>query len=281
MTTDIFIDILKDSLIDAIKALPLLFLAYLVMEAVEHLNSEKMVQTLGNIGKAGPLVGALLGCIPQCGFSASASNLYAAGMITTGTLISVFLSTSDEALPLLLSSQGTSIILPLLVSKVIIGIIFGFALDVLIKKFGTPRKRHNICEHCGCNESDSILKPAIWHTFNILIFILILNIVLGCIIELLGTERISIILLNGSIFQPFAAAFIGLVPNCAVSVLLTKLYLAGSLSFGSLLAGLCSGAGLGLAVLLKSNHSKKENIHIVTILYLISALCGLVVQLIF
>lgn len=240
-----------------------------------------MVRALGHIGKAGPLVGALLGCIPQCGFSASASNLYAAGMITTGTLIAVFLSTSEEALPLLLSSQGTSIIIPLLISKVIIGIIFGFAIDALIKKSGKTRELHNLCEHCGCDETDSILKPAIWHTVNILAFILVLNLVLGCTIELLGTERISAIMLNGSVLQPFAAAFIGLVPNCAVSVLLTKLYLAGSLSFGSLLAGLCSGAGLGLAVLLKTNHSKKENVQIITLLYLISALCGLAVQLIF
>ena len=252
------------------------------MEAAEHHISEKMESRLQTVGKLGPLVGAVLGCVPQCGFSAAASNLYAAGLVTRGTLIAVFLSTSDEALPLMIgSSEGRRMILPLILCKVVIGVIAGFAIDLVLKKWGRPRELYDLCENCGCDEESGILKPALWHTTHILLYILLLNLLLNGAIELLGQERIASILLSGSILQPFIAALIGLIPNCAASVMLTQLYLAGSLSFGSCLAGLCSGAGIGLAVLLRMNKSKRENIQIVVTLYLIAALCGAAVQLLF
>ena len=242
-----------------------------------------MERALGRIGKAGPLVGAALGCIPQCGFSASASNLFAAGLISRGTLLAVFLSTSDEAIPLLLgASSGRAKILPLLLAKVVIGVIAGFAIDFYMKKWGRPRELHDLCEECGCEEEGSgILKPALWHTTHILLYIFLLNLGLGVAVHLIGEDVLSAILLKDSLLQPFVAALVGLIPNCAVSVLLTQLYLAGTVSFGSLLAGLCSGAGLGLAVLVKMNRSKRENGQIVLTLYLIAALCGLAVQLLF
>ena len=275
--------LVEHSFTDTLVALPFLFLAYLLMEAAEHYSSDKMERALGRIGKAGPLVGSALGCIPQCGFSASASNLYAAGLISRGTLLAVFLATSDEAIPLLLgASEGRGQILPLLGAKVIIGVIAGFAIDLWMKKWGKPRELHDLCEDCGCEEEGSgILKPALWHTTHILLYIFLLNLGLGLAIHLLGEELLSAILLKGSVLQPFVAALVGLIPNCAVSVLLTQLYLAGTVSFGSLLAGLCSGAGLGLAVLVKMNRSRRENGQIILTLYLLAALCGLAVQMLF
>ena len=148
-------------------------------------------------------------------------------------------------------------------------------------RWGRPRQLHDLCEHCGCDESSGILKPALWHTGHIALFLFLLNFLLCLAMHTLGEDLLSAILLKGSVLQPFAAALVGLIPNCAASVLLTQLYLAGSLSFGALLAGLCSGAGLGLAVLLKMNRSRRENGQIALTLYLISALCGLAVQLVF
>ena len=283
MDLHVILHILEHALVDSIKALPFLFLAYLLMEAAEHYHSAKMEQAIRGIGKAGPLVGAALGCIPQCGFSASASNLFAAGLLSRGTLIAVFLATSDEALPMLLgASSGRDMILPLLAAKVVIGIIAGYAVDFYMNRWGRPRELFDLCKDCGCEEEGSgILKPALWHTGHILLFIFLLNLGLGLAMELLGEELLGTILLKGSVLQPFVAALVGLIPNCAVSVTLTQLYLAGSLSFGSLLAGLCSGAGLGLAVLMKMNRSKRENITITATLYAISTLCGLAVHLLF
>ena len=275
--------ILEHSFIDSLHALPFLFLAYLLMEAAEHYHSAKMEKAIRGIGKAGPLVGAALGCIPQCGFSASASNLFAAGLLSRGTLLAVFLATSDEALPMLLgNSEGRGMILPLLCTKVVIGIVAGYAVDFYMARWGRPRDLYDLCEDCGCEEEGSgILKPALWHTGHILLYIFLLNLGLGLAIHLLGEEVLGTILLKGSLLQPFVAALVGLIPNCAVSVLLTQLYLAGSLSFGALLAGLCSGAGLGLAVLVKMNRSRRENITVTATLYAISALCGLAVHLLF
>ena len=275
--------ILEHALTDSLKAVPFLFLAYLLMEAAEHYQSAKMEKAVSGIGKAGPLVGAALGAIPQCGFSASASNLYAAGLVSRGTLLAVFLATSDEALPILLgASEGRGMILPLLLAKVLIGIAAGYAVDFAMSRWGRPRELFDLCEDCGCEEEGSgILKPALWHTGHILLYIFVLNLVLGLAVHLLGEELLGAILLKGSFLQPFAAALVGLIPNCAVSVLLTQLYLTGTVSFGALLAGLCSGAGLGVAVLLKMNRSKRENGQIVLTLYLIAALCGLAVQLLF
>lgn len=275
--------IVEHSFMDSLHALPFLFLAYLLMEAAEHYHSAKMEKTIRGIGKAGPLVGAALGCIPQCGFSASASNLFAAGLLSRGTLLAVFLATSDEALPMLLgNSEGRGMILPLLCTKVVIGIVAGYAVDFCMARWGRPRDLYDLCENCGCEEEGAgIIKPALWHTGHILLYIFLLNLVLGLAIHLLGEEVLSTILLKGSLLQPFVAALVGLIPNCAVSVLLTQLYLAGSLSFGALLAGLCSGTGLGLAVLLKMNRSRRENITVTATLYAIAALCGLAVHLLF
>lgn len=277
---DLILDIVLDALLDTLKLLPFLFAAYLLMEAAEHRLSEKMEARLQSMGKLGPLVGALLGCVPQCGFSSAASNFYAAGLISRGTLLAVFLSTSDEAVPLMIGSpEGRRMIPLLLLSKVTVGIAAGFAVDLILRKRGSQRQLFDLCENCGCDEESGILHPALWHTGHILLFIFGINLLLNGAIELLGQERIASILLSGSALQPFAAALVGLIPNCAASVTLTQLFLAGSLSFGACLAGLCSNAGLGLAVLLRMNRSRRENLQIVVTLYLVSALFGLALQL--
>lgn len=278
--TEILLDALLEAALDSLKLLPFLFGAYLLMEYLEHHAAGKMERALTKMGAFGPLVGAGLGCVPQCGFSATASNLYAAGIISRGTLLAVFLSTSDEALPILLGQQDAAgLIGRLLLSKVLIGLAVGFAVDFILRRFCRPREVRDLCEHCGCREQEGILRPALWHTLRILLFILVLNFVLNCGLSLLGQERIGSLLLAGSWMQPFVAALIGLIPNCAASVMLTQLYLAGAISFGSVLAGLCSGAGIGLAVLLKMNPNRKENIQILATLYLVSAVVGLAAQL--
>ncbi|MBR7101155.1 MAG: arsenic efflux protein [Clostridia bacterium] len=271
---------LLHALIETLKTVPFLFLAYLLMEFIEHKASDKMERYMEKIGNAGPAICSALGCIPQCGFSASASNLYTAGLITEGTLIAVFLTTSDEALPILLSTAGGhGAIWKLILCKIGIGIISGFAIDFVLKKMKVTKVEIDICKDCGCEEEEGILKPSLKHTLKISVFILLINVALGLAIHFLGEDRLSAVLLSDSLIQPFITALIGLIPNCAVSVMITNLYIEGALSFGSAIAGLCSGAGIGLTVLLKSNKCKKENIRIIAILYGISALFGFALML--
>lgn len=272
--------VLLHALIETLKSIPFLFLAYLLMEFIEHKASGKMEDSLRKLRGAGPAIGSALGCIPQCGFSASASNLYTAGLITEGTLIAVFLATSDEAIPLLISNpEAHGAIWKLLACKIGIGILCGFAIDFIYKKLKIAKSPVDLCEDCGCEKEGGIFKPALKHTLKITLFILIVNVVLGFAIELLGHDRLNTILLSGSYAQPFVTALLGLIPNCAVSVALTELYIEGSLSFGSAVAGLCSGAGMGLTVLFKANKNKKENFRIVAILYAISSIFGLILML--
>ncbi len=269
-----------EPVIDTLKILPLLFLAYLLMELLEKKASAKMENALGKIGKAGPLVGSLLGCVPQCGFSGASSNLYTAGVITEGTLIAVFLATSDEAVVLMLSSLApVKIIGKLILFKIIIGVIAGYLVDFINKKRKITKSPVDMCRDCGCEEDEGIFKPALHHTLKIGIFIFIVNLVLFNIASLLGRDFLNTILLSGSFFQPFITGLVGLIPNCAVSAAITELYATGTLSFGSAVAGLCSGAGVGLAVLFKANPVKRENFRIVAILYFVAVISGIVLNL--
>ena len=280
MTFHEILHVLLHALIETLKTVPFLLIAYLLMEFIEHKASEKMEASLKKLGKAGPAIGSAIGVIPQCGFSASASNLYTAGLITEGTLISVFLATSDEAIPLLIGHQeARSDIWLLILCKIGIGILAGFIIDFIYKKIKIQKVAIDLCQDCGCEEDGGIWKPAFKHTLKISIFILIVNAVLGFAMALLGPERLNTMLLSGNLAQPFITALVGLIPNCAVSVALTELYIGGTLSFGSCVAGLCSGAGVGLTVLFKANKCKKENLRIVAILYGISALFGFILML--
>ena len=280
MTFSEALHVLLHAFLETLKSIPFLFIAYLLMEFIEHKASEKMESSLRKLNKAGPAIGTALGCIPQCGFSGTASNLYTTGIITEGTLIAVFLATSDEAIPLLISNpEAHGAIWKLLLCKLGIGIVAGFAIDLIYRLMRVKKAPMDLCEYCGCDKEKNIWIPTIKHTVKISIFILIVNIILGFAIALLGHDRLNAILLSGSLAQPFVTALIGLIPNCAVSVALTELYIGGSLSFGSAVAGLCSGAGIGLTVLFKSNKNWKENLRIVGILYLISSIFGFVLML--
>ena len=269
------IDILLDAFIDLVKLIPFLFISFIIMEVLEH--KIKNYNKLSKANKYGPLVGSLLGIVPQCGFSAVASNLYSVRVITLGTLISVFLSTSDEMIPILLASKiELNIILKILLIKFLLGLLFGIIIDIIIRKKKKPIiKECCIEESCHCEEG--ILKSSIKHTLKISFFILVINILLGFIIN----EDILIDFLSGNkILTPIISSLIGLIPNCASSVIITKLYASDILSLGSCLAGLLSGSGVGLLILYKQNKNIKENIMITLLLILIASICGIAINLI-
>lgn len=261
------LEVLIDAVLDALKTLPFLFAAYLFMELLEHRrggNPPALLQKLG------PLGGAVLGCVPQCGFSVAAANLYAARFITPGTLLAVFLATSDEAVLILLSRpQALPEVAKLLGVKLLAGAAVGFLADLLLRPSARPDP-HPLCEEarCGCGEGGhDAAGAALRHTLRIFLFLLGINLFLGLAFLWAGEEALSRLLLSGSAFQPLLTGLLGFIPNCAASVLLTELYLSGALSFGSTVAGLCTGAGLGLAVLFRVNRPQKENFAFLGALY--------------
>ncbi len=278
---DLLHHILVHAVTDSLKMLPFLFAAFLLLEAFENISENISSFLLEKVGRAGPVVGALLGCIPQCGFSVMASNFYAGGMISVGTLVAVFLATSDEAILLMLSQpQQSKEIFTLLATKVVIAIAAGYLIDIFWgKKITEKKEMEEICHDCGCHDSHGILIPAVKHTVKIFLYLLVFTIVLNAIIELIGIEQLSTYLLGDTVFQPVAAAIIGLIPNCAASVILTQLYLAGAITFPSVIAGLCSSAGIALVVLFKMNSHKKENIKILGTLLAIAIIAGMILQM--
>lgn len=277
------LDVILDTLIDSIKLLPFLFITYLLMEYIEHKMKHKLKETIQKSGKFGPFFGSLLGIFPQCGFSVSATNLYAGRVITLGTLIAVYLSTSDEMLPIFISEAVSPIIiLKILAIKLVIGMIAGFIIDLVINVLTKNKIKENIeqvCEeeHCHCNEN-GILKSSIHHTLNIFVYIIIISFIINTIVHFIGEEAIANLLLNKPIIGPLVSALIGLIPNCAASVIITNMYLQKVISFGSMMAGLLTGAGIGLAVLFKTNNEIKENIKIVVLLYSIGVIVGIVID---
>lgn len=274
------IEVIEEALLDALKAFPFLFLAYLLIEYIEHYMNKVSLERLLKRKKTSVCAGALLGVVPQCGFSVTASNLYATGLISVGTLLAVFLATSDEAVPILLARpelwSDMGIILCL---KVVIGLTAGLLVDYFWKNEHREPKFEKVCHHCHCEENHGIVKPALTHTVKMFLFILILNLIFGILLEYCSETLISGLFLNGSIFQPFIAALFGLIPNCAPSVALTQLYVQQQISFGSLVAGLCSGAGLGIAVLFRINDDKRECVKILVILYGVAVAAGMVINL--
>lgn len=273
--------VIEHAVMDSLKMLPFLFAAFLLLEALENVSEKVSAFLLEKVGKAGPIVGAVLGCIPQCGFSVMASNFYAGGMITVGTLLAVFLATSDEAVLLMITQpQSSGEILKLLAVKVAIAIVAGYLVDIFLgKKITEKKEMDEICHDCGCHDSHGILIPAIRHTVKIFIYILVFTMILSAVIEIVGIEQLSAYLLGDTIFQPVAAAVIGLIPNCVASVMLTQLYIAGAITFPSVVAGLCSSAGIAMVVLFKMNHHRKENIKILGALLAIAVIAGMVLQI--
>ena len=284
------IDVILDTLIDSVKLLPFLFITYLIMEFIEHKTGDKAKNIIKKSGKFGPLFGGILGIFPQCGFSAAAANLYSGKVITLGTLIAIFLSTSDEMLPVLISEAAPiSTILQILAIKLAIGIVIGFLVD-LIGQALMKRKQEKkeevveeigyICEHEHCHCEEGILKSSIKHTINIFIFIIIISFIINTIIYFIGEENLSNLILNMPIVGPIIAGLVGLIPNCAGSVILTQLYLEQVISFGSMIGGLLVGSGIGILVLFRVNKDMKENFKILGLLNLIGVICGIIIDLI-
>ncbi|MGN0984074.1 MAG: putative manganese transporter [Gemmiger sp.] len=284
---EIFLDALIDALIDSTKMLPFLFLAYLLIEWLERNHGERIENALAGGGRWGFVPGAVLGCVPQCGFSAVASNLYASRVITPGTLLAVFVATSDEAIPLLAAEpQQWGTLLLLLVLKVFFGMAAGLVLDVPLRRFLPASLYGGYAGHpeeIDCHEEhesgSGIWASALRHTLEIFAFILLFSVLLGVLFGLLGEEAITGLLSTMGPLQPMLAALVGLIPNCAVSVLLAQLYVQGAISFGSLFAGLTAGAGIGLAVLWRVNPSWKQNLFMTGLLWACGAALGIALQM--
>ncbi len=291
---DIIVDILTDTALDGLKMLPFLFGAYLLLEWIEHRSGSKFRHRLSHSGRYSVPLGAAIGLIPQCGFSVAASNLFAGRLITTGTLLAVFLATSDEAVPVMLASpNGAGKILPLLGLKLLFAVIGGYLADCLFFRRAHEKQcetthchhddereeaTHELCAHCGCQ--GGILKSTLHHTAETFLFLLIVLLLINTATTLLGEERLASILLAGTFWSPIVTALIGLIPNCAPSVLISELYLNGTLTIGATVAGLSAGAGLGLAMLFKINPNQKQNFRILAFLYVFSVAAGILTDLV-
>ena len=301
------LDIILDGCIDSLKMLPFLFITYLLMEYLEEHASGKMAEAVEKSGRWGPVIGGIMGIFPQCGFSTAAANLYAGRVITVGTLIAIFLSTSDEMLPIFLSGHlEPSRIVKILLVKALIGVLWGVLLDTAVtrifKSGKGPMDIHSLCvkEKCHCDDPrpeykdmhevrdlkehahrthHGILKPALKHTFNIFIFILAVSVIINLVVEMAGEDTIRAFLSNKGMFVNFAASLIGLIPNCAASVIITQLYMEGMIGFGALMSGLLTGAGIGLLVLFRVNRDRRENLIITGILFFCGVFTGILLDL--
>ena len=275
-------EFILDAIIDTVKIIPFLFVAFILLEYIEHKMSKKNSKYLINNKKVGPIVGGLIGAFPQCGFSAMATKLFSSRVITLGTLIAVYLSTSDEMLPILIS-KGTNILIVLKIIgiKIIIGIIFGFIIDLIYHKNNNYHDNiHDECLHDNCHCEDGILKSSIHHTLNITLYLLLTTILINLLIYFIGEDNISTFLTNKNILSYFLTSLVGLIPNCASSIIITELYLSKLITIGSLFSGLLTGCGIGLLILFKTNNNLKENIIILTIIYVIGVICGLIIDLV-
>lgn len=283
---DIVLHILEHSVADTLRLVPFLFITYLAMEALEHKAGNKAEAAIRKAGAAGPAIGAILGVFPQCGFSAAAATLYAGRVITLGTLIAVFLSTSDEMLPIFIAEQVEPIvILKILGAKLLIGLVMGFAIDVALRlmrrRASDELSIHELCEreHCHCHsESGGIFRSALKHTLQVTLFIFIITLVLEAVIEGVGEDVLAEFLGTNPGLSIFASALVGLIPNCAASVVITELYLEGTLAAGAMMSGLLVSAGVGLLVLFRTNRSLKQNVAILALLYAIGVFWGLVIS---
>ena len=323
-------DIIADTLLDTIKLVPFLFLTYLAMEYLEHKAGEKTAHMVRKAGKWGPLIGGLAGAVPQCGFSAAASNLYAGRVISLGTLLAIYLSTSDEMLPILISERApVSLIVQIVAVKAVIGIVAGFVVDAIMRgrslsgeAYGHHHREkqghhsavmhghsmpqeahghdghahnhdghqheheehyhiHEICEHDHCNcEKDGVFLSAVKHTIQITFFVMLISFVLNLVLYFVGEDALAHLILDRPVLGPVLAGVVGLVPNCAASVVITQLFLEGVIGMGAMMAGLLVGAGVGLVVLFRVNHHKGENLKIVGLLYGIGVAMGIVIELV-
>ncbi len=271
---------------DTLKILPFLFLTYLFMEFLEHRAGNATERMLRRAGRVGPLPGGVLGMLPQCGFSAAASGLYTGRIITTGTLIAVYLSTSDEMLPILISTGASPVrIFGLLGIKVLIGIIAGFCVDAVTSLIRRRRpcveesEIEDLCERENCHcEGGHVVLSALKHTLHIAVFLLIFTFIITVAMECIGEENIKLLVLDRPIFGSFLASLVGLIPNCASSIMLTSLFLEGVISAGAMLSGLLVNAGVGIAILFRNNRPVKDSFRVLLILWAIAFVCGILID---
>ncbi len=272
-------EIIIDTLLDALRILPFLFVAFLIIELFEHRLNKKSKSIFGRIGRFEPVVGGLLGLFPQCGFSVMATNLYLTRIISLGTLISIYLSTSDEMLLILISENvNIDLIIKILGIKFLIGMISGVIIDFVLRN-KKKNEDYAICYDESCHCERGILISSLIHTFKIILFIILISFCLNGLIEYVGSDYLSSLFLKNNFFGPFLTSFIGLIPNCGASIIITELYLNSAITFGSMISGLLAGSGVALLVLLKSNKNIKENIKIILLVYGIGSVSGLIIDL--
>ena len=290
---DFVLHVLEHSALDTLELVPLLFVTYLAMEAIEHSASAHVRTAVERSGKAGPVVGALLGALPQCGFSAMAATLYAGRVVTVGTLVAVVLSTSDEMVPVFLAHQEPLGRLAAIMGvKVAIGLVVGLVVDALLRAWhraGDGRVHiRELCEreHCHCDDDHghdhghghgrwAIVRSALVHTVQVTLFILAVTFVFGLVIEYVGQDALGALLANHPVRATFVAALVGLIPNCGASVAITELYLDGVLATGPMLAGLLASGGVGLLVLWRTNADARQNALVTAFVYLVAVAAGL------
>lgn len=274
------LDSLLDALLDTIKLIPYLFVAFLILEFIEHKFGSKSQKFLIKYRKSGPIIGALFGAFPECGFSAISANLFSSHLITLGTLVAIFLSTSDEMLPIMLgSSVPVSQILSIILLKIIIGIFVGIIVDIFYKTKIKSSEISEMCSHEHCHCGENIFLSALIHTLKTSLFILIANLIINILIFVIGSETLASFLGEKSIFSYFVSALIGLIPNCASSVILTEVYLSGFAPLGVVLSGLLAGSGVGILLLFKTNKNTKQNLLILPIVYLSGVIFGILTDL--
>lgn len=280
-----FIDeVIVHSVIDTLKLVLFLFLTYLLMEFIEHRASDKAKRIMYSAGPFGPALGALFGVIPQCGFSAAAANLYTGRVITLGTLLAVFLSTSDEMIPVLIAGNvEIPLLVKIIVYKTAVALVVGFLIELLLRLMHRRREEINIdelCDNDNCHCERGILLSALHHTVSTGTFILLSTMTINMIVFLLGEDSISRLMVDIPVVSHLVASVVGLIPNCAVSVILSQLASSGIITYGTMLSGLLTGAGVGLLVLFKVNNNKRENMMIVAFLVISGTLFGSLFELI-
>jgi len=280
-----FFDLIGDSLLDTLKLLPFLFLTYILMEYLEHRAGGSAEKFLKRSGQFGSVLGSALGILPQCGFSSAAAGLYSARVISIGTLIAVFLSTSDEMVPIFIVNGNLTLMIKVLAVKFVIALVSGLAIDLILnaiykKKGVTPTPNiEEICERDNCHCKHDILKSALVHMGKVTLFIFIFSFVLNFLVYFVGESNIALLILNKPVIANILAAIVGLIPNCASSVVISELFLDGMLSAGALISGLLVNSGVALAVLFRTNRPRKNTLAIVGILLAISIVAGIVIDL--
>lgn len=284
-----------DALIDSAKMIPFLLAVYILVEWLEYRYGSTIRERIQHAAKAGPILGALFGCVPQCGFSVLASAMYTRRIITIGTMLAVFLSTSDEAVPVILAQPNkVGLIIPLICTKVLIAVIAGYAVDISLRSY---RKKivledpveleemheRGCCEHHVTGEGHwrELLVHPLMHTAKVFVFVFLVTLGINYLVTTVGQPHLDKLLLQHSPLQPVLTAIVGLIPNCAASVAITQVFIKGGISYGSTISGLCASGGLGLLVLLKENNNLKDTLKVLGLLFAISVAVGIAIQYIY